>query len=122
MVGDVGAGAIPGQKHSIEIGVLGDPRVGGGGGDEVEGDVFGAGGVLEDGEDGRDGAAEVGGVEGHGHVDRIGVGGGRGEGGAASRVVEFGGFPEPRGGGSGSGIGICWWCDEEEEDWYQECG
>lgn len=43
--------------------------VGGGEGEEVEGDVFGAGGVVEDGEDGGDGASEVGGVEGHGDVD-----------------------------------------------------
>lgn len=37
-------------------------RVGGGGGDEVEGDVLRAGGVLEDGKYGGHGAADVGGV------------------------------------------------------------
>ncbi|PON75384.1 hypothetical protein PanWU01x14_043510 [Parasponia andersonii] len=40
------------------------------GGDEMEDDVLRAGGVLEDGEDAGDGAAEVGGVEGHGDVDQ----------------------------------------------------
>ncbi|KAI8018192.1 hypothetical protein LOK49_LG04G01063 [Camellia lanceoleosa] len=41
---------------------------GGGGGDEVEVGVFRAGGVLEDGENGGHGAAEVRGVKGHCHV------------------------------------------------------
>lgn len=49
--------------------------------EEMEEDVLRAGGVLEDGEDRRDRAAEVVGVEGHGDVDG-GVGCGDGGGGA----------------------------------------
>ena len=45
--------------------------VGGGGDDEVEVNVFRAGSVLEDGENRGHGTAEVGGVEGHCHVDSI---------------------------------------------------
>lgn len=37
--------------------------------DEVEDDVFRAAGMLQNGEDGGDGAAEIVGVEGHGDVD-----------------------------------------------------
>lgn len=60
-----------GQDGAAEI--SGVTAVSGGGGEEVEDDVFRAGGVLEDGEDSGDGAAEVGGVEGHGYMDYGGV-------------------------------------------------
>lgn len=66
-----------------------------GGEEEVEGQVLGAGGMLEDGEDGGDGATEVGGVEGHGDVDCVG-GCARGWvwGGAFFAVTEGWGFTE----------------------------
>jgi len=60
-------------------------------GEEVEGEVFRAGGVLEHGEDRRHGAAEVVGVEGHGDVDDV-VGGGA----ALLAIAEGGGLPEER--------------------------
>ncbi|KAJ8621197.1 hypothetical protein MRB53_029726 [Persea americana] len=71
------------------------------GGEEVEDDVFRAGGVLEDGEDAGDGAAEVEGVEGHGDVDDGGVVGVAVERrpddiGAAAAVTESRGFSEYR--------------------------
>lgn len=69
-----------------------------GGGDEVEEDVLGAGRVLEDREDGSHGAAEVGRVKCHCHVDgRWGahVGDGR-DLGAVWGVVEFGCFSKLR--------------------------
>nr|GMD12999.1 hypothetical protein MIMGU_mgv11b008018mg [Ipomoea batatas] len=53
-----------------DVGVVSEPE-------EMEDDVFGAGGVLEDGEDGGHGAADVVGVEGHDDVDEIGRGGGK---------------------------------------------
>lgn len=65
-----------------------------GGEEEVEGEVLGAGGVLEDGEDGGDGAAEVGGVEGHGDVDCVTGGGGWVGFGAFLAVTEGWGFAE----------------------------
>ena len=81
----------------------------------MEEDVFGAGGVAEDGVDGGDGAAEVAGVECHGDVDQWGVAGEdgdavRGGGGAARTVSVVGGFGEAEeaveggdGGGGGEG-------------------
>lgn len=65
----------------------------GGGGDEVEDDVFWTGGVLEDGEDGRHGAPEVGDIQCHGDVNCLvgtGVGVLEGSGGTGGGVVEFG--------------------------------
>lgn len=61
-----------------------------GGGDEMEKDVFGAGRVLEDGENGSHGATEVGDVQAHCHVDCL-VGAHRG---ALRGVVELWGFFE----------------------------
>ncbi|XXG73251.1 hypothetical protein AAC387_Pa07g2202 [Persea americana] len=64
----------------------------GGQGDEVESDVFSIGGLVEQGKDGSHGAAQVGGVEGHGNVDCGGGadGSGRRDGRAVWRIVEFG--------------------------------
>ena len=68
----------------------------------MEKDVFRTRRVLEDREDGGHGAANVGDVEGHGHVDGI-IGAQVGgcslfclaaDGGAVRRVVEFRGFFE----------------------------
>lgn len=63
------------------------------GGEEVEEDVFGAGGVVEDGEDSGEGSSEVGEVESHGDVDngRWGF-----VGGAVDAVAVGGGFAECR--------------------------
>lgn len=44
---------------------------GGGGGDEVVKNVLGAGGVLENGEDGGHRPPDVGGVEGHCNVNGV---------------------------------------------------
>jgi len=68
------------------------------GDEEVEEDVLRALGVLEDGVDGGDGAAEVLHVEGDGHVDEGGVADGGGNGGGAFTV---GGIAEWSGGAEG---------------------
>lgn len=69
-----------------------------GGRDEVEEDVLGTGGVLEDGEDGGHGASEVCGVECHCHVDGlVGADVVAGDGGAVRGVVELRGFSESLG-------------------------
>ena len=101
-------------------------RVGGGGGDEVEGHVLGAGRVLEDGENGGHGAADVSGVQGHGDVDGLAgadddvvvvvlfffigvevivVDGGDGR--AVGGVVELRSFSELLGGGVAVKLGRC---------------
>ena len=61
------------------------------GGEEVEGQVLRARGMLQNGEDRGHGAAEVVGVEGHGDVDGVGWGGA-----ALLAVAEGGGLPEER--------------------------
>ena len=83
----------------------------------MEDDVLRAGGVLEDGEDGGHGAAEVGGVERHGYVHclvgaRVGVL--EVNGGAVWGVIEFWSLSEPlssSGGGAGGGM-----CGEEDKE------
>lgn len=83
----------------------------------MEEDVLGARGVLEDGEDRRHGAADVGSVEGHCHVDGV-IGADfvaivlvgvhlfifGGDGGTRRGVVELRSFSELLGGGGGTGI------------------
>lgn len=120
---EVGVEVVEAEREVGEGGGDGAAEVGAaaGGGDEVEDDVLGAGGVLEDGEDAGDGSPEVGGVEGHRDVDGVvGVGVGvvwarrpRGLG-ALSAVPERGGFSELReiGGDGGGGSGG----DEEERE------
>ncbi|KAI3439652.1 NAC domain-containing protein [Psidium guajava] len=143
-VGEVGAGVVEGAVEGGADGGGDEPRDGGGverveleaevgegGGDggvqeggvggvgrvdEVEDHVLGAGGVLEDGEDGRHGAPDVGGVQGHRDVDRrvradnvvvavaaVIIGGGVEEGRAGWGVVEFRGFFELLGVNGGRG-------------------
>ena len=70
------------------------------GDEEVEEDVLRALGVLEDGVDGGDGAAEVLDVEGDGDVDEGGVADGGGDGGGGA-FVGVGGIAETRGGAEG---------------------
>lgn len=61
----------------------------------MEDGVFGAGGVLEDGENGGHGAAEVGDVKRHCHVDSfVGARVGGFQGGAVWGIVEFWGLFE----------------------------
>lgn len=90
--------------------------------EEVEDNVFGAGGVLEDGEDGCNGATEVVGVEGHGNMDVVSF--------TQVPVAKSGGFVEDgdiiggggrfeeaeEGGSGGGGGGLV----EEEEEERQE--
>jgi len=57
-----------GRQRAAERGEA--ARRGGRGGDEVEGDGLRAGGVAEHGEDAREGAPQVGGVQRHRDVDR----------------------------------------------------
>lgn len=59
---EVGEGGVDAGEELRRVGV---------GGEEVEGEVLRAGGVLEHGEDGGHGATEVVGVEGHGDVDYV---------------------------------------------------
>lgn len=66
-----------GANDGVEIIIVGD--------DEMEVEVFRAGGVLENGVDGGDGTTEVVGVKGHGDVNNL-------VGGACIAVAEMGSF------------------------------
>lgn len=74
---------MDGEGKRREGGEHGGAEAARGSGEEVEVDGFRAGSVLEDGENAGEGAAEVGGVESHGDVDRRRVS----DGGCASPAV-----------------------------------
>lgn len=119
-------GIVDGVDLETERGEgVGDGGVEGGdrgGGDEVELDRLGAGGVLDNGVDRCHGAAEVGDVERHCHVDKgVCLAGGRRGGGerrrAFRRVVELRGLTEVGCDGGGGGGG-----GEDEEEGCEEGG
>lgn len=119
-----GVEAVDAEVEEREGGADGGGDVGfDAGSEEVEGDVFGAGGVLKDRKNGGYGAAEVVSVEGHGDVDVV-------ERGAFVGVAEGRGFTEVgngdrRGGAADdidadAGVRVREWVQNEEEEEKEE--